>query len=146
MVGKLMKFDIGEWKMRNGEKAVVTRDDGTSYVPLSGRRINGELGAWHRSGRWLDNAEHDYDLIEPWVEADQELPKGGLSFAATTVGTRGEIYAATPLPPVEVKTLRDEFAMAALIGMARLTYVEVDIAKSAYAYADAMMEARKCKA
>ena len=50
-------------------------------------------------------------------------------------------------PLIEVhdrKTLRDEFAEAALKGMlARYDYHSRDVARDAYEYADAMMEARK---
>jgi hypothetical protein len=47
-------------------------------------------------------------------------------------------------PAPEAKTLRDEFAMAALQGMlARESDLARNVARYAYEYADAMMEARK---
>lgn len=51
-----------------------------------------------------------------------------------------------PIWPLECKTLRDEFAMAALQGL--LAYpgaTDIDLAESSYKYADDMLKAREKK-
>jgi hypothetical protein len=73
---------------------------------------------WRADGRFSGDDEHRQDLIS-------------------------EVYVSdTPAP--ETKTLRDEFAMAALQGMlASEAAFDRNMAEYAYEYADAMMEERK---
>lgn len=57
-------FGIGAWKMRNGEKAVVTHIYyGAKEFPL--RDESGD--AWQVNGRYSDD-RHECDLISPWTE------------------------------------------------------------------------------
>jgi hypothetical protein len=49
----------------------------------------------------------------------------------------------TPVMMVTDKTVRDEFAMAALFGVNTKEFDPKEIASKAFAIADAMMEARK---
>jgi hypothetical protein len=78
-----------------------------------------------------------------WREAGQ------YSYGCTSeLDLISEVYVSdTPpadAPAPEAKTLRDEFAMAALKGMlARESDLARNVARYAYQYADAMMEARK---
>jgi hypothetical protein len=82
---------------------------------------------WHENGSYVLGLGHEYDLIS-------------------------EVYV-SDTPPADApapgaKTLRDEFAMAALSGM--LTDRDCGdvpataVASAAYEYADSMMEARQC--
>jgi hypothetical protein len=79
---------------------------------------------WTDEGRWSDVEDmHEMDLISEVYVSDTPP-------------------ADTPAP--EVKSLRDEFAMAALQGMlASEAAFDRNMAEYAYEYADAMMEARK---
>jgi hypothetical protein len=79
---------------------------------------------WTDEGRWSDVEDmHEMDLISEVYVSDTPP-------------------ADTPAP--EVKTLRDEFAMAALQGMlASEAAFDRNMAEYAYEYADAMMEERK---
>ena len=98
--------------------------------------------------------EETYSLTAnsyPWVTTQRYSWTIGGSFSAHSDGPLdliSEVYVSdTPpadAPAPEAKTLRDEFAMAALQGMlARESDLARNVARYAYEYADAMMEARK---
>jgi hypothetical protein len=100
---------------------------------------------WNEDGGiFLSGAEHGLDLIsEVWVydtppsdEPAAQPTDGTCKFENCSVGT----YAPAP----EAKTLLDEFATAALKAMlTRHAGFSLTMARNAYEYADAMMEARK---
>jgi hypothetical protein len=97
---------------------------------------------WTDEGRWCEfDDSHDMDLISEVYVSDTPptfIPIGTFSGGGSGGG------ASTSAPAPETKTLRDEFAMAALQGMlARYDYRASYVARDAYEYADAMMEARK---
>ena len=111
-------------------------------------------GAYHRTrggdvfGPMYRN---DLDAVYPWsVLSDSWTDDGRFNVhAKENVGDIiSEVYVSdTPpadAPAPEAKTLRDEFAMAALTGMlAREDYYARHVARDAYEYAYEMMEARK---
>ena len=86
--------------------------------------FNDGAPCWTDEGRWSDVEDmHEMDLISEVYVSDTPP-------------------ADTPAP--ETKTLRDEFAMAALQGMlASEAVFDRNMAEYAYEYADAMMEERK---
>jgi len=119
-----MKIEAGKYYRTRGGNVVgpIRNDETTSIYPLT------TIGhSWTIGGRFSDNSDSLLDLIS-------------------------EVYVSnTPpadAPAPEVKTLRDEFAMAALNG-AMVGYHDKpsatcdNIAKWSYDLADAMMEARK---
>jgi hypothetical protein len=96
---------------------------------------------------WRDEADMQY----PWFSFEGTWTDTGL-INVNVIGCDGdlisEVYVSdTPpadAPAPEAKTLRDEFAMAALTGMlAREDYYARHVARDAYEYAYEMMEARK---
>ena len=61
-------YGIGEFRMRNGGKAVVTDKDRHLTFPLAGYSGDQRL-SWCRNGkRHADGGQSDFDLIGPWVE------------------------------------------------------------------------------
>jgi hypothetical protein len=89
---------------------------------------------WHEDGSYVQGVPGNLDLISEVYVIDTLPADGANNFQNCTVGT----YAP------ETKTLRDDFAMAALQGMlAAECDLARNIARCAYEYADAMMEARK---
>jgi hypothetical protein len=95
-----------------------------------------DLSTWREGGLiWQGNGLHELDLISEVYVSD--TPPG---LTATTI-TNGLPHA---MP--ETKTLRDEFAIAALpvVWESSQTHrSQSTLASQAYAFADAMMEARK---
>jgi len=80
------------------------------------------------------DGECEADLISEVYVSDTPPADGANKFQNCTIGTYEP----------ETKTLRDEFAMAALQGMlARESDLARNVARYAYEYADAVMEARK---
>lgn len=63
-----MKFGIGEWRMRNGEKAVINYVDNRLRCCLTGYIDKSNSGGlWTEKGMWMLNRKATpYDLIEPW--------------------------------------------------------------------------------
>jgi len=53
-------FGVGEWEMRNGEKATIRS---VSLTELNGT-VNGHANTWPRHGRYLYQSQ--MDLIRPW--------------------------------------------------------------------------------
>jgi hypothetical protein len=96
------------------------------------------------------------DMQYPWFSFEGTWTDTGL-INVNVIGCDGDIISEVyvsdtppnaPLPDIitdqPCKTLRDEFAMAALQGMlAREDYYARHVARDAYEYADEMMEARK---
>lgn len=63
-----MKIGLGEWKMRNGEKAVIldeTVDNGAYIWGGTIPEITGFV-SWTREGRFRAGMECAHDIIEPW--------------------------------------------------------------------------------
>jgi hypothetical protein len=64
-----MKITIGEWKTRDGRKAIVA-----AYNPNTDklRQFIGWVGgysySWTVDGRWLGDVDQHLDLIEPWTD------------------------------------------------------------------------------
>jgi hypothetical protein len=105
--------------------------------------FNDGAPCWTDEGRWSDVEDmHEMDLIREVYVSDTPP-----AVQETEAKWRARLLAAGPGPLIQVhdrKTLRDEFAMAALLGMlARYDYHARDVARDAYEYADAMTEARK---
>jgi hypothetical protein len=101
----------------------------TAKWKFSAPGYNDGVPCWTDEGRWCEfDDSHHCDLISEVYVSDTPP-------------------ADAPVP--ETKTLRDEFAMAALLGF--MTHPDMDIelgdpkafSASAYKYADSMMEARK---
>jgi hypothetical protein len=91
---------------------------------------------WKENGSYVQNITHTLDLISEVYVSD--TPPG---LTATTITNQS--YA---MP--EAKTLRDEFAMAALTGLLANAVDDgsmgaEDWASDAYLFADKMLEARK---
>lgn len=114
--------------MKISEGAYYRRRRGDVVGPLTGvtwcdRTFMAADMTWHENGSYVLGLGHEYDLI-------------------------AEVYV-SDTPPAdafapEAKTLRDEFAMAALMGLLSANYEFTDrIAAEIYEIADAMMEARK---
>ncbi len=127
------RFGIGEWKTRGGAKAEITEIKAEGF-------LRGKIGltgiTWWPDGSLRKGFSDNYDLIEPW-------PKDPLDGFISK-----EAYIERP------KDLRDEFAMAALNGIALMAvYLKKDMpeeemvtkcmAEMSYEIATAMMEARK---
>jgi hypothetical protein len=92
---------------------------------------------WNEDGSFVRGKAYKLDLIyEVYVSDTPPV----LASIRTGGGGGGEVEAPAP----GAKTLRDEFAMAALQGMlTRHADFPRAMARNAYEYADAMMEARK---
>ena len=122
----MSKFSLGGWKMRNGEKALVSAVDDKylyGYIGLN-------YASWTLNGVYTGNFGDDYDLIEPWEG----------NFALETTFDHGKTE--------DLTRLRDEFAMAALPALiAAVKHPELvdwkNLAEDAYDLANAAMEARK---
>ena len=109
---------------------------------------------WHDDAMmtWPDNGKYDddpdlktdinfdgFDLISEVYVSDTPP-----ALAVVRTGGGGGGGGGGDAPAPETKTLRDEFAMAALQGMlARDDFHARDVARDAYEYAYEMMEARK---
>jgi hypothetical protein len=113
-------------------------------------------GAYYRTrgGDVVGPMRKSNDLIEtdyPWIslyECWTEAGKMNTADDESEADLISEVYVSdTPpanAPAPGYKTLRDEFAMAALQGMlARESDLARNVARYAYEYADAMMEVRK---
>ena len=95
---------------------------------------------WRPNGRYLYYKPDFMDLISEVYVSDTPPADGASKFTDCAIGT----YAPAP----ETKTLRNEFAMAALIGLLAAGGDLADcgrdeIAAEAWRQADAMMKARK---
>jgi len=64
-----MKIGIGEWKMRNGEKAIVAAHRHGVVFQWVGRFDveNSFTFSWREDGRLLSYRESKYDIISPWT-------------------------------------------------------------------------------
>ena len=63
-----MKITIGEWKTRDGRKAIVAAEnpDAEAGYRFIGW-LNGECCNWHEDGVFFEDDESDMDLIAPWT-------------------------------------------------------------------------------
>jgi hypothetical protein len=149
--------------MKIREGAYYRRRRGDVVGPLTGvtwcdRTFMAADMTWHENGSYVLGLGHEYDLIsEVYVSdtppADAPEPKTIRLDPRTEwkffrqMGPH-ELVTNASVPMLETKTLRDEFAMAAMHG-AMVGYHEKpavtcnNIATWAYDLADAMMEARK---
>ncbi len=102
---------------------------------------------WKPDGSYTTtNKPHDFDLISEVYVSD--TPPTFIRIGSFSGGgSGGGGGASTSAPAPETKTLRDEFAMAALAGIvsdpACGDIPAIAVARAAHKYADAMMEARK---
>lgn len=64
-----MKYTVGEWKTRDGFKAIVAAENEEAFsdVQLIGW-IEGFAKSWNKSGRRDRLSETPDDLISPWVD------------------------------------------------------------------------------
>ena len=65
-----MKITVGEWKTRDGCKAIVAASNAGAH-PLHYwiGWIDGQNAAWTESGRFIgDEEDNDCDLVAPWIE------------------------------------------------------------------------------
>lgn len=71
------RFGVGEWKMRNGEKAVIFAIHDDAPFPLVGHDVVGDGGNdfWMMGGRWSRYGSHDFDLIAPWPKSKPKAKK-----------------------------------------------------------------------
>jgi hypothetical protein len=148
--------------MKIREGAYYRRRRGDVVGPLTGvtwcnRTFMAADMTWHENGAYVLGLGHEYDLIaEVYVSdtppADAPAPKTIRLDPRTEwklfrqMGPH-ELVTNASVPMLETKTLRDEFAKAAMQGMlGHSDYVEfrpAQMAVEAYRQADAMMEARK---
>ena len=136
-----MKIEAGKYYRTRGGHVVGPMRKATHGIWVS----NGYT--WHEDGHFhCYGADHTLDLISEVYVSDTLPADGTNTFRNCTVGTYAPDCTVGTYAP-EAKTLRDEFAMAALTGM--LTDRDCGdvpataVASAAYEYADAMMEARK---
>jgi hypothetical protein len=123
-----MKIEAGKYSRTRG---------GDVVGPMRLRKDQSWYSCYHQwnedGGIFSSGAEHGLDLISEVYVSD--TPPG---LTATTI-TNG-----LPHSMPETKTLRDEYAIAALTGMITADHEFTDrIAEETYEIADAMMEARK---
>lgn len=64
-----MKITVGEWKTRDGRKAIVAAINGSarSYTKCIGW-VNGSVFSWCLSGKWTGESNQDLDLVAPWID------------------------------------------------------------------------------
>lgn len=115
----------GEYRTRDGRKAIVTKIVKGALFPVIGKVCGEEMrGAWPITGHTGEGNLDD--IIGPWVEpAAKPKPQHGAD--------------------KPVKALRDEYAMAALTGLLAYNgqWAEGAVSLQAYEYADAMLAARQ---
>jgi hypothetical protein len=88
---------------------------------------------------------NDYEMIDYGLFATGNF---SMEDRIKEMEMRSEIFKSKMMAEIEkarqpTKTLRDEYAMAALFGVNTKEFDPKEIASKAYAIADAMMEARK---
>lgn len=113
-----MKIEAGKrYVRRDGAiSGMIRKDCNDDLYPF----FDVDSGEFYcENGLWLNETEHDEDLIREYVEQ-----------------------------PAETETLRDRFAMAALQGILTASmgngwHDKGHLSKLSYEYADAMLEARK---
>ena len=64
-----MKITIGEWRTRDGRKAIVgaINESGKLYSQCVGW-VGESVFSWSINGQWIPEANRDLDLIEPWID------------------------------------------------------------------------------
>lgn len=92
-----IEFGVGEWKMRNGEKAVVTSCRSLLSWSLVGVvASDSSAQRWLITGNYFGAGTHEYDLISPWVELttqkDQEMGGGPVKTTTVTRTRRNIVY------------------------------------------------------
>ena len=123
-----MKIEAGKYYLTRNGRVIGPMREIVSRIAEKWKfwaiGFNDGAPCWTDEGRWSDVEDmHEMDLISEVYVSDTPP-------------------ADTPAP--EVKSLRDEFAMAALQGMlASEAAFDRNMAEYAYEYADAMMEERK---
>jgi hypothetical protein len=111
------------YRTRGGDVVGPMKQTGDQRYPWTAfSEIVGDLLRWTPEGDYSYAAENPHDLISEVYVSDTPP---------------------TNAPAPEAKTLRDEFAIAALTGMIAADHEFTDrIAEETYEIADAMMEAR----
>jgi hypothetical protein len=167
-----MKIEAGKYYLTRNGRVIGPMREIVSRIAEKWKfwaiGFNDGAPCWTDEGRWSDVEDmHEMDLIsEVYVsdtppavkETEEELremmrdPRYWQKrepewVKRVTDGFRVLVGGDTPLadaPAPEAKSLRDEFAMAALQGMlASEAVFDRNMAEYAYEYADAMMEERK---
>jgi len=131
-----------EYRTRDGQKRGPL-EWVTSAIAVGGNGYwrDGAGGVWDNAGR--SYAREIFDLVSEWHE-----PQADAAQIDTDQLARLGAHVAEPVDPP--KSLRDEFAMAVISGLASAcnekgewTSVSNWAAAAAYEYADAMMAARR---
>lgn len=65
-----MKITPGEWKTRDGQKAIVAASDvGAHPLHYWVGWMCGQMASWNEFGRFIgDEDDNDCDIVEPWVD------------------------------------------------------------------------------
>lgn len=79
------KFTPGEYKTRDGRKAVVLCDDAPGFEPLVGYIVH-DCGAialsWYDGGRYIEGRETENDIMPPGTSNYDKGWNDALEFAA----------------------------------------------------------------
>ena len=139
-----MKIEAGKYyRTRDGDVVgpmAQGNDKRYPWMILSG--IVNSL-QWNHDGDYSYVGEHSLDLVSEVYVSDTP-PADALTLPSAMLKPQDWRRLKPIEPSPETKTLRDEFAMAALTGMITADHEFTDrIAEEAYEIADAMMEARK---
>lgn len=62
-----MKIELGEWKTRDGRKAIVAAYNKDAHFAFVGW-INGDAVSWMENGSWASELGSRNDLISPWTD------------------------------------------------------------------------------
>ena len=152
----------GEYRTRDGRRVLVSLiSEQFSNEPHAIGLIYGETdtGMWPLNGCNIHDEELDDDIIGPWVEsvADDKLPVLERHDTTRQIAQLMPDGTIQPVKPQHgagepVKTLRDEYAMAAMIalttaeersGISNTKDFAEYIARTSFTMADAMMAARQ---
>jgi hypothetical protein len=64
-----MKITIGEWKTRDGRKAIVGAiNESAALCSKAIGWVNGSVFSWETNGSWASDEARSLDLIEPWTD------------------------------------------------------------------------------
>ena len=140
-----MKIEAGKYYRMRGDGENLGQVVGPMYPVAHGVYAWGCASFFFtETGLYDVDSESEYDLIAEVYVSDTPPADGANTFRNCTVGTYAPDCTVGTYAP-EAKTLRDEFAMAALTGFcSQQVRLEPNVfAKFSYDCADAMMEARK---
>ena len=64
-----MKITVGEWKTRDGRKAIVGAiNESAALCSKAVGWVNGSVFSWETNGSWVSDRAGGLDLIEPWTD------------------------------------------------------------------------------